>query len=282
MHGDPARKYVLLVTLVLAAFVTASTVHALPKTLEKVDWKAPCFRWPAQDYDGDGVADRLDRGNNTPKGCLVDAYGCSLDADGDGVCDGIDQCPDTPRGEKVDSVGCSAAQRMGRREGRDASTVPAPEPPKATVPAPAPAPTPSAPASEVERQLVSGGVVRLENIYFETNSAKLLPASETTLNQAGDALEKFVDLKVEIQGHTDTRGSAVYNRRLSQARAESVRRYLLAKFHLRTENLVAKGYGKSQPETAERTDADRQRNRRVVLKVLNPDALPKNVQIEHK
>lgn len=271
----------LFPALLLVSFVfTAAPAKAQPSGALHVDPKAPCFRWPAVDYDGDGVFDRIDHCNNTPKGCLVDEWGCSLDADGDGVCDGLDQCLNTPAGEEVDANGCSRAQRMGRGASRSATTAPAPEAPKAMAPAPAPAPRPSEPANEVERQLVNNGKVRLENIYFETGSASLLPESEASLAQAGEALEKFVDLKVEVQGHTDTRGSSAYNQRLSQSRAESVRQYLLDHYHLLPGNLVARGYGESQPETKERNDEERLRNRRVVLNVLNPEVLPRNVRIE--
>ena len=55
-------------------------------------FKAPCFRWPAVDLDGDGVFDRIDRCNNTPVGCTVDKWGCETDSDKDGVCDGRDLC----------------------------------------------------------------------------------------------------------------------------------------------------------------------------------------------
>src|SRR4029077_1416105 len=151
-----------------------------------------------------------------------------------------------------------------------------------SAPAPTPAPPPPAPpVSETERQLVEGGRIRLENVYFETNSAKLLPESESTLDEVGGVLEKFVDLRLEVQGHSDTRGSRAYNLKLSQARAESVRTYLLTHFHLRDGNLTARGYGESQPEVKERNDEDRQRNRRVVIKVLNPEALPHGVKVEH-
>jgi outer membrane protein OmpA-like peptidoglycan-associated protein len=60
----------------------------------------------ARDSDGDGVIDRKDDCPGTPRGVLVDAYGCPRDTDGDGVFDGIDQCPDTQQGWPVDSVGC--------------------------------------------------------------------------------------------------------------------------------------------------------------------------------
>ena len=269
-----ARSFSRLVLLCAIASLAASAALAgVPTTLEHVDPKAPCFRWPAVDYDHDGVFDRLDRCGNTPIGAIVDEWGCPIDTDHDGVYDGLDQCPDTPPGEKVDRNGCSGVQLSGSSHAHDVTPVtPTPTPP----PVPAPAP----PVSETERQLVEGGKVRLENVYFETNSANLLPESEATLNEVGGVLEKFVELKVEVQGHTDTRGSNAYNMKLSQARAESVRRYLLGHFHLRDENVTAKGYGETQPETREKNDEERLRNRRVVIKALNPEVLPKNVKVE--
>ena len=68
--------------------------------------------------------------------------------------------------------------------------------------------------------------------------------------------------------------------KLSQARAESVRSYLASHFRLREANLTAKGYGERQPETRERNDEERLRNRRVVIKAMNPEALPRNVKVE--
>jgi OOP family OmpA-OmpF porin len=258
---------VILLTVCLAPAATA-----MPKTLNKVDPKAPCFRWPAVDLDHDGVFDRLDRCDNTPLGAIVDEYGCPLDTDHDGVYDGLDKCPDTPEGLKVDKNGCAAVQLSGSSKSvQEAKPMTTPTPPPAE---------PAKPVTETERQLVEGGRVRLENVYFETNSANLLPESEATLDEVGAVLEKFVDLKVEVQGHTDTRGSAAYNMKLSQARAESVRSYLLSHFHLREGNIIAKGYGETQTETAERNDEERLRNRRVVLRALNPDVLPKNVKMD--
>lgn len=259
--------------VIVTALATSAAFALPPRTLDKVDPKAPCFRWPAVDLDHDGVFDRLDRCDNTPEGAIVDEWGCPIDSDHDGVYDGLDKCPDTPPGEHVDRNGCSAVQRSGSSRAPEV-TRPTPTPPAAPAPAPAP------PVSETERQLVEGGRVRLENVYFETNSANLLPESETTLNEVGAVLEKFVDLQVEVQGHTDTRGSNAYNMKLSQARAESVRKYLLAHFHLREANLSPKGYGEKQPETREKNDEERLRNRRVVIKALNPEVLPKNVKVE--
>lgn len=262
-------RKVALLTAMLIGLAAAGRVQALPRSLNHVDPKAPCFRWPAVDMDGDGVFDRLDRCVNTPKGCIVDEWGCEKDADGDGVCDGVDRCPNTPRGAEVDEHGCS--------ETTAAKTPPPPPPPPAEPPKP-----PPPPVSKTERELVERGVIRLEKVYFETGSAKLLDESRGTLDEVGEALQKHPELKIEIQGHTDTRGAAAYNRRLSQKRAESARAYLLKHFKLEDRNLVAKGYGESQPETKERNKEQLLRNRRVVLNVLNPDVLPKGVKVEQK
>ncbi|MCC6652139.1 MAG: OmpA family protein [Candidatus Eisenbacteria bacterium] len=208
------------------------------------------------DSDGDGVVDSADRCPNTPKGTSVDASGCPNDSDGDGVIDSRDKCPGTPRGVSVNADGCSAAQLAAL-----------------TPPPPAPAP------SRVEQELAARAEIRLENVYFETGSAKLAPESSAPLNEAGAALAKFPNLKIEVEGHTDARGSEAFNLRLSQARAESVRQYLLDNSKLSPSQVTAKGYGEAG--TTLTTDADQlKRDRRVVLRVLNPEVLPKNVDLK--
>ena len=265
--------------LALALTSSVDAKQAIPMDAHR-DPKAPCFRCPAVDMDGDGVFDRVDNCVNTPHGCIVDAWGCETDADGDGVCDGLDQCPNTPVGDRVDAHGCSERQRTLNSQRVPSSTdetAPKSVPPPRGEPA-----RPSAPVSEMERQLVEGGRIRLENVYFETGSANLLPESAASLDEAGATLEKFPALEIEVQGHTDTRGRDSYNMRLSQTRAESVRRYLLEHHHLDGAHLVAKGYGESQPETRERNDEELLRNRRVVLRVLNPNDLPRGIKVENK
>ena len=87
---------------------------------------------------------------------------------------------------------------------------------------------------------------------------------------------------MEIEGHTDTRGSAPYNMKLSQQRAEAVRQYLLTHFNLRADHVTARGYGETQPETKERNDQELQQNRRVMLHALNPEVLPNGVKVQNK
>ncbi len=276
------RSFTMTLSLLATVSVLAAGVAAAetqPKTLNKVDPMAPCFQWPAVDYDGDGVWDRVDYCPGTPKGCTVNEWGCSTDSDQDGVCDQLDLCPNTPKGEKVNKQGCSESQTATAAPARTAPEPARTEPAKPAPPAPAP--PPPAPRSEVERKLVETGTVRLENVLFETNSAKLLPESQRILDEAGEALAKYPELQVEIGGHTDTRGAAAANLRLSQARAEAVRSYLLAHYSLRAANLTARGYGETQPLNRERTAAELRENRRVELKVLNPGALPGGVKIQN-
>src|SRR5262245_66443656 len=100
--GVVACAALLAVSLVPTIAASATTVvdrEALMRVHR--DPKAPCFRWPAVDMDGDGVFDRVDNCVNTPKGCTVDQWGCETDSDGDGVWDGLDQCPTTQAGVKV-------------------------------------------------------------------------------------------------------------------------------------------------------------------------------------
>ena len=210
-----ARRTILFLILLLAV---PTPIHAAPPAVARIDPQAPSYRWPAVDWDGDGVFDRVDHCNDTPKGCTVDEYGCSVDQDRDGVCDGLDRCPGSVAGMEVDEHGCAANQRaMGRVQ------PPTPEPPR-EIEQPAPRPEPPAkPVSESERQLVESGRIRLENVYFETDSAELLPESEASLREAGEALEKFPSLRIEVEGHTDTRGTRQHNQRLSQGRAGTVR-----------------------------------------------------------
>ena len=75
------------------------------------------------------------------------------------------------------------------------------------------------------------------------------------------------DLRIELAGHTDDRGSENYNKVLSTQRAEAVRQYLISK-GVSSERLVAVGYGETKPVLPNDTDEGREANRRVELKAL--------------
>jgi outer membrane protein OmpA-like peptidoglycan-associated protein len=183
------------------------------------------------DSDGDGVCDGLDRCPNTTKGCRVDISGCPLDTDGDGVCDGIDQCPNTPAGRKVDAKGC---------------------------PIPLAAPL-FAPA---QKTLV------LRDVNFDSDKATLTPASLAILDDVALRAREYPDVRVEIGGHCDSTNTAAHNQKLSEARANTVFQYLVAK-GVAANRMVVKGYGESVPIADNKTKEGRAQNRRVELTKLD-------------
>jgi outer membrane protein OmpA-like peptidoglycan-associated protein len=83
-------------------------------------------------------------------------------------------------------------------------------------------------------------------IYFDYNSAAITPKAEPQLNELGKALlsQQLAGSVFTVGGHTDAKGSDEYNQRLSERRALAVKKYLIAKFNVPAENLIAAGYGK--------------------------------------
>jgi outer membrane protein OmpA-like peptidoglycan-associated protein/Tol biopolymer transport system component len=107
----------------------------------------------------------------------------------------------------------------------------------------------------------------LNNIFFAFDSASLNKESELEMERVYDLLVKNPKMIVEISAHTDDKGSDEYNDRLSQARAESVVRFLVNK-GISSDRLVAKGYGKKMPAFPNDSDENRAKNRRVEFKVI--------------
>lgn len=112
------------------------------------------------------------------------------------------------------------------------------------------------------------GSATLQGVNFEFDSAQLTAESRPVLDEVAADLKKYPRLKVELQGHTDSKGSDAYNLKLSDRRAQSVRDYLIAK-GVGEQQLVAKGYGETEPVAENTTDAGRAQNRRVVMLVLS-------------
>jgi OOP family OmpA-OmpF porin len=116
-------------------------------------------------------------------------------------------------------------------------------------------------------------VVVMDNIYFEFNKATLLKESyEAIDNQIIAMMNKYSTMVVEVGGHTDSQGAEDYNLKLSQARAESVKNYLISK-GIAPERIEAKGYGESKPVAPNTLNGKdnpegRKKNRRTEFKVL--------------
>jgi outer membrane protein OmpA-like peptidoglycan-associated protein/Tol biopolymer transport system component len=111
-------------------------------------------------------------------------------------------------------------------------------------------------------------VIQLSDIYFETAKADLKPESYEELDRLAKMLEDSPQVRVEISAHTDDVGSDEYNLKLSDRRAKSVVDFLVSK-NVKPENLLAKGYGETQPLAPNDTDENRAKNRRVQFKILN-------------
>ena len=211
-----------------------------------------------KDQDGDGVIDATDRCPNTPFGERVNAAGCALDSDGDGVNDAIDQCTGTPAGTIVDARGCPLPKDS------DGDGVQDPTDRCPSTPVGEPVDVIGCPVLFPEKHRT----VVLEGVNFETASANLTDQSYVTLDRVAASLSGHSELRVEVAGYTDSRGSDAYNQRLSQARAESVRGYLIQK-GVAANRLSARGFGESNPIDTNTTTDGLARNRRVELHRIN-------------
>ncbi len=105
-----------------------------------------------------------------------------------------------------------------------------------------------------------------ENIEFETGSSVIRKTSYPVLNKLVQLLKKYPGVKIEIGGHTDSKGNAEFNLNLSQRRADAVKKYLVEQ-GIDAGRLVAKGYGSSKPVADNKTPEGRRKNRRVEFKI---------------
>ena len=103
-------------------------------------------------------------------------------------------------------------------------------------------------------------------VLFDFNSSALRPASRDSLRDMANVFQKYADTTLYVEGHTDSIGSASYNKRLSLRRADSVANYL-EELGVRSGRVNTYGYGKSQPRATNSTAAGRQLNRRVEIHV---------------
>jgi OOP family OmpA-OmpF porin len=111
-----------------------------------------------------------------------------------------------------------------------------------------------------------------DRVVFKSGSARLKRRSFKILDQVADLLEDNPSIRlVEIQGHTDSRGSARKNLRLSQRRADTVRTHLIDR-GIDGERLVAKGYGETKPVEENDSSKGRRKNRRVEFIIIDQDS----------
>ena len=113
--------------------------------------------------------------------------------------------------------------------------------------------------------------VEIEGVNFEPNSFELTEQSKVILDEAIVTISASPELHIEVQAHTDYKGSGEANLELSEQRALSVKAYLVSK-GVNENQLTAKGYGESMPIADNKTAEGRARNRRVELVVIKDEA----------
>ena len=126
------------------------------------------------------------------------------------------------------------------------------------------APAPGEPVSL--KGCATGDVIVLRGVNFDFDKSSLTRNARTLLDDVAAELAAYPDIRVEIGGHTDAKGTDEYNLALSKRRAESVRQYLIGK-EVAPERMTSAGYGESQPVADNESDEGRELNRRVELKV---------------
>jgi outer membrane protein OmpA-like peptidoglycan-associated protein len=230
---------------------------------------------PPPDRDNDGILDAQDACPDTP-GVKTDdpkTNGCPPpppDRDKDGVTDAEDACPDTP-GVKTDDPktnGCPPPPPDRDKDGILDQEDACPD---------TPGPRNQDPKKNgcPEARIEAGEIKILQQVKFKTNSAEILPESDSILSAVTKILADHPEISgVRIEGHTDNRGGAAMNLGLSTRRAASVLNWLV-RHGIDKSRLTSKGFGLTRPIDSNTTDEGRQNNRRVEFHIDTGDVQKK-------
>jgi OmpA-OmpF porin, OOP family len=160
-------------------------------------------------------------------------------------------------GESDEDTGIAVGGASGAAIGALLCADHTPEPEPVAEPEPMPEPEP-APVQEFEPVVLSSEVT------FAFDSAEIRPGAHQTLQDVATTLRDNPDLRVRIEGHTDSVGSPQYNVGLSQRRADSVRDFLVSQ-GIAEDRMTTRGYGEERPVATNETDEGRAQNRRVEI-----------------
>ena len=187
------------------------------------------------DRDGDGIVDRLDKcpDQAEDKDGFQDEDGCpDPDNDNDGIPDVTDRCPNEAEDYDgdADEDGCPDLYKL---------------------------------------VVVTDTRIELrQKVYFATNKSTIKRRSYLLLNEVAQVLLDRPKIRVRIEGHTDSRGSDAYNKKLSQSRAKSVRVYLKRQ-GVASNRMEAVGFGEERPIEDNATKDGRAANRRVEFHIAS-------------
>jgi len=249
---------------------------ACPDEPEDYDGDKDTDGCPDLDRDGDGIGDDVDKCPDDPedKDNFEDEDGCpELDNDKDGIKDNIDQCPNDP--EDIDGFedlnGCPDPDND--KDGIPDATDKCPNKPEdmdgfedldgcpEEGPKKEPPPKPKKPKYKFIK--ITGTRIELkQRILFYYNKSKIKPKSFPLLNEVSKVLLDRQTMEVRIEGHTDSRGKAGYNKRLSQRRAKAVRTYLI-EAGIAPNRMESVGWGEEKPRFSNKRKSGRKKNRRV-------------------
>jgi outer membrane protein OmpA-like peptidoglycan-associated protein len=217
-----------------------------------------------KDTDGDGVADYLDKDNNTPAGVKVYADGTSVDTDGDAVADYLDQERVSPCKE-VDANGVSkdgdtdgvadcndiepntAAGAQVDSKGKAIATGPVGISPVVT-------------STEGGETASSGGVISgLPSAFFASNSSSVSYKNYASLTQVAQFMKANPGAKLVVVGNSDKSGTASYNKVLGERRAKTVVNYLVTRNGIDAARFSIESKGSEDPISTRRNSGQDRR-----------------------
>ena len=139
--------------------------------------------------------------------------------------------------------------------------------------------TAKAPPPKPPRVVLTASSIKIsEKVQFKLGSAELLPDSFGLLDEVAGVMRDNSQIeRVQIEGHTDSTGSAKINKKLSKERAESVRAYLMKK-GIEDKRMVAVGFGPDKPIADNTTPDGQEANRRVEFNIVKQG--PKQTVVE--
>ena len=128
------------------------------------------------------------------------------------------------------------------------------------------------------RDTARGLIVSLSDVLFDTGKSTLRPGAREKLAKISGIVLAYPDLRLAIEGNTDSVGSDAMNQQLSEQRAGSVRDYL-AQQNIPAASMTSQGFGKTQPVASNDTAEGRQQNRRVEL-VVSGEVIGTTIGVE--